>query len=290
MDSSLLIPTMGILRRYRPLLLGAGVLFGVSACAGDSPAAAPSAFSKQGLPARTSFALGVPATVPVRSLPLTAPLTFAPISLVLNPDTPAPTRPVLAETGRAPRTRVNGYAGVQLPLRGIANVRDGHITGTPVWVRDARTGRRLAESVTYYDGSFVVDVPTGPDGVPVVVSTELVDEVEAGLTTWLAAPVYLSPEMSEQSLVLGAGSTALTEFLQAVARLENGAGGGLKTARVEFSAGPRFAALVSGIDHIERESFARLAEASPELKDADSVKSLQAGIEQFVSRIAIRRD
>lgn len=291
MDGSLYKPRMGPVMLLMRALLGASVCLGVPSCAGGaaSPPQAPSLRQAQGLMARTSFALGPPSQSLPPATPLVTPMTLVPVSLLVEEKTGEQIRPVLASEGRASKTRVTGIARVGASMAGLANVRDGHVTGTPVWVRDARTGRRLAETITFYDGSFALDVSIGSEGLPVVVSTDLVDAKDPNTTVWLGAPVYLDLRTKEHDLVLGAGATALTVFLQAVARSSDDLPGPLLGDDV-FAAGPRFGALVTGIDEAERDSFARLAESAPEIREAQSLVALREGISRFVERIAQRSD
>jgi hypothetical protein len=243
---------------------------------------------------RTSFTLAPLGAALPEATPLVAP---APLGLA-DPEAVAPakaavaTPPPAAAPSSAVRVRVLGLARVAGDAAGMVNVRDGRITGTPVVARDARTGRRLAEAVTFYDGSFSIEVELEGESLPVIFSTSLVDAGDPGLTTAITAPAVLRRGELEHRIALTPGSTALTAFLEAVAGLEQDAappslGGG--DADPALAAGPRLGALIAGIDEGERESFARLAEAAPELKDASNVSALRDGIRRFVGRIAVRK-
>jgi hypothetical protein len=85
-----------------------------------------------------------------------------------------PAMPV-AEAATLHTVRLHGKATVPTRVRDLANVQDGHVSGSPVVVRDVATGRSLAEGVTYYDGSFMVDVPLAGNARAVVVSLDLVE-------------------------------------------------------------------------------------------------------------------
>lgn len=263
-------------------------------CQASGTATAPRAARKPtaSILAQTSFALapigeGLPDAAPIVSTPPALPVVSleAPAPTV---EPPAPPAPVAV----ARQVRVIGVARVPEEASRMANVRGGLITGTPVIVRDARTGRRLAEAVTYYDGSFVLEVALSTDPLPVIVSTSLVDAGDATLTVAITAPAVLVAEEREVRLNLTPGSTALTAFLGAVAGLEEGPVttlSGSEPVDPGIAAGPKLGALIAGIDAGERESFARLAEAAPELKAASDVATLRDGIRRFVGRIAVRK-
>jgi hypothetical protein len=243
---------------------------------------------------RTSFTLAPLGAVLPEATPLVAP---APLALA-DPEALAQARPAVATPPPAAtqpsavRVRVLGLARVAGEAVGMVNVRDGRITGTPVVARDARTGRRLAEAVTFYDGSFTLEIALEGESLPVILSTALVDAGDPGLTTAITAPAVLRRGELEHRIALTPGSTALTAFLEAVAGLEQDAAPpslGGDEADPAVAAGPRLGALIAGIDEGERESFARLAEAAPELKEASNVSALRDGIRRFVGRIAVRK-
>ncbi|MEB3328265.1 MAG: hypothetical protein VKQ33_03415 [Candidatus Sericytochromatia bacterium] len=234
------------------------------------------------------------------ALPAATPLLAPPALTLQDPEAllPAGVTAVLPVTQAATtptsgvRVRVLGLARVVGEVAGLVNVQDGRITGTPVVVRDARTGRRLAEAVTFYDGSFSLDVELEDATLPVILSTSLVDAGDPGLTTAITAPAVLRQDEVEHRVALTPGSTALTAFLEAVAGLQQGAAPGALEGAVSdpaVAAGPRLGALISAIDDGERESFARLAEAAPELKEASNVSALREGIRRFIGRIAVRK-
>ncbi|MEB3196392.1 MAG: hypothetical protein VKP62_04235 [Candidatus Sericytochromatia bacterium] len=239
------------------------------------------------LMARTSFSLA-PAQL---ELPPLVPLLGGAPGGGLLPPGPLPAvavAPAPVSVGHV--VRLLGRALVAEDLRGSANVSGGYVTGTPVLVRDARSGRQLAEGITFYDGSFSVEVRFVPEGLPVIVSTMLVDAADQKLTTPLTAPAMLRAGQGEQRISLTPGSTALTSFLQAVAGLD--ADDKLPADGPDLAAavGPKLGALIAGIDDGERDSFSRLAESAPEMREASSVQTLKEAIRRFVGRIAVRRN
>ncbi|MEB3220835.1 MAG: hypothetical protein VKS61_02040 [Candidatus Sericytochromatia bacterium] len=268
---------------------------GLTGCQGTGVTLAPQSVRRvpAALLTRTSFTIApLGASLP-DATPLLAPIAVvAPEPEAVATVSPVPAAPApLADRLSVQRVRVLGVARVPEDATGMANVREGFITGTPVVVRDARSGRRLAEAVTFYDGSFTLDVPLEGAALPVIVSTSLVDAADPRVTTSITAPAVLRRDQGEHRLALTPGSTALTAFLEAVAGIEKGTTPDLSGSLADpaFAAGPRLGALIAGIDEGERESFARLAEAAPELKAASDVPTLRDGIRRFVGRIAVRK-
>ncbi|MEB3284496.1 MAG: hypothetical protein VKN33_04340 [Candidatus Sericytochromatia bacterium] len=244
--------------------------------------------ASQGLLSRTSLPLTPNVSVLPSALPLAADTSVPLFPLLLEHDSPPEVAGTTPFSHSVERIRLTGFARVNPGLENLANVSEGRVIGTPVRVRDARTGRHLFETVTFYDGSFSIEMPIGVPGLPVVVSTELVNAGDSKITLSLSAPSYLSQGIRQQEVVLGAGATALTLFLQAVASRASDSGLPFVGLGGEFFAGPRFGALVRGIDEAERESFSRLAESAPEIRDAQTLLSLQEGIQRFVKRISQR--
>jgi hypothetical protein len=182
-----------------------------------------------------------------------------------------------APAGAAPAraVRVHGWATVPTSLKDLANVQDGKVSGSPVLVKDAASGRTLAKGVTYYDGSFMVDVPLMNSQRAAIVAIDLVDRADATRTATLQAPVLLKSGVDQAEVALTPGSTALVEFLAQVATVEAG----------ETGPKPRLGDLISTFEPAEQKQFAKLAEASPEMRQVSSLTGFATGIRQYVGRL-----
>ena len=185
--------------------------------------------------------------------------------------------------------RLLGVALVPARVTGLANVHDGRVTGTALRVLDAGGGRRIASAVTFYDGSFEVDVAFRGAKIAVVLALDLVAGGVPVARTTLSSPILLQAGEPERRIPITPGSTALTSFLGAVAVAPDA--GQKATPKdlgdVTAMAGDRFQGLIAGLDDDERESFTRLAEASPELTAAADLRGIDAGIRGFVGRLTV---
>lgn len=185
--------------------------------------------------------------------------------------------------------RLTGAAIVNPLAVGIANVLAGRVTGSTVRVLEAMGGQKVASGVTFFDGSFSVEVRFRAARQGVVLVVDLVDAADPAARATLAAPVLLHAGEGERRLAITPGSTALVSFLGAVARSPTA---GKKAEAVDPAdlvavAGPTFGGLVAGVEDDERESFAAWAEASPDLAGAASVATIRDGIRKFVDRLTV---
>lgn len=188
------------------------------------------------------------------------------------------------DAGAAPATalravRLHGWASVPAGIQGLANVQNGKVSGSPVVVTSATTGRLLARGVTYYDGSFLVDVPMGGSQVAAVVAIDLVDRTDETRTARLEAPVMLHAGVDDAEVNLGPGSTALVQFLSQVATAP--AGNSAEEA-------PGLGDLIATFAPADQQQFAKLAEASPEIQKVSTLMTFQTGIQAYVGRLTGR--
>lgn len=184
------------------------------------------------------------------------------------------------ETPVASRTvRLHGWASVPASIQDLANVQNGKVSGTPVVVTSAATGRLLAKGVTYYDGSFLVDVPLTGSQVPALVAIDLVDRDDETRTATLQAPVMLQAGIDQAEVNLGPGSTALVAFLSQVATASGGAAA---------EEPPRLGDLIATFAPADQQQFAKLAEASPEIQKVSTLVTFQTGIQAYVGRLTGR--
>ncbi len=185
--------------------------------------------------------------------------------------------------------RITGVALVNPNATGMANVSEGRVTGSTVRVIEANGARRLASAVTFYDGSFAVDVRFRAARQSVVLAVDLVDAVDRTSRATLAAPVVLQAGEVERRLAITPGSTALASYLGAVAAAPDAGQRAVATDPADFSTvvGPVFGGLIAGVDDDERESFVKMAESSPELAGAASLPAIRDGIRKFVGRLTV---
>jgi hypothetical protein len=171
--------------------------------------------------------------------------------------------------------RLQGWATVPASMTGLANVQNGKVSGSPVVVTSATTGHVLAKGVTYYDGSFLVDVPVAGPQLAAVVAIDLVDKADQTKTATLQAPVMLYPGVNQAEVDLGPGSTALVQFLSQVAT----------ASTPDVAAQPRLSDLIANFATADQRQFAQLAEASPEIQKVSSLLAFQSGIQAYVGRL-----
>lgn len=201
----------------------------------------------------------------------------------------------LAEPALAPGTGTAGMREVSIVGRvrvaeeatGIVNVREGYVTGTPIVMTDALTGRRLASAVTFYDGSFTFSLRVKASKVAAVVSTELLAADDPAERAVLSSPLFLRAGDTERRIDVTPGSTALTGFLRSLAAELGSAGTALPADPPDHAAlvGPKFAGLIAGLDEEEHDSFVGLADRSSELAGATSLVAIRDGIDHFVGRL-----
>jgi hypothetical protein len=174
--------------------------------------------------------------------------------------------------------RVRGYATVPTTVRNLLNVQDGKVSGTPVEVRDALTGKVMAKGVTFYDGSFLVEVPCFGAQRSAIVAIDLVARDDANRTMSLQAPVVVRRGQDDAQVTLTPGSTALMAFFASVATEGASAGGAKQLSDMIASFAPD-----------DQSRFASLAEMSPEISTASTLASFESGIRQYVGRLRGRR-
>jgi hypothetical protein len=197
---------------------------------------------------------------------------------VLTPAMPA------AEAATLHTVRLHGKATVPTRVRDLANVQDGLVSGSPVAVRDVATGRSLAEGVTYYDGSFMVDVPLAGSARAVVVTLDLVERSAAGRTAALQAPVMLRAGIARMDVTLSPGTTALTAFLSRLAVVQ------APTAPAIGEVEREFGSLIAVFEPEAQTTFARMAESAPEIRQADSLAGFETGIQAYVGRLTSKSE
>jgi hypothetical protein len=195
----------------------------------------------------------------------------------------------IGATNSAPLTLASGDAANKatgtLRLSGVAkapslieaqtaNVKNGFVVGSPLKVIEAATGRVIKQGVTYYDGSFQIDVPTAGVTTPAVVSVELVDAKDSTKTFELEAPVVLDKGLTQVTgMQLTTGSTGMVMLYRLWAQ---DAKGSVDTME--------FAKLISSTTADTTRSFGLLVAQDPTIPGAKDVASLQTALVAYVER------
>jgi hypothetical protein len=185
------------------------------------------------------------------ALPTTPSLSFAPVS---DP------REVVRLTGKV-------SAPNALDAR-TTNVKNGRVVGSPIRVTDALTGKTLKQGVTYYDGSFQIDVPASVGSRPLLVKVSLVDDQASGKTLELATPLTLSRGQDQVSgLTISPETTALVTLYRQLSPQSKD-----------------FAHLVASTTQDATLTFASLARQNKAIQQAASVGALDSALKAYVSR------
>jgi hypothetical protein len=225
-----------------------------------------------------AMALGVAGCRAPGAMPL-------PTAFVIDSIAPATaTAPEAAQPAGAPtgQVRLHGYATVPVGVKDVANVQEGRVSGSPVRIRDVATGRTLAQGVTYYDGSFQVDVAIPGNQRAVIVAIDLVDRADRGRTTPLEAPLMLRAGITASEVTLNPGTTALAAFLARLAEEQSAEAPDSIATRSELGS------LIAAFEPETQSQFAMLAEKSPELTEVHTLTGFEAGIQTYVGRLTSR--
>jgi hypothetical protein len=249
----------------RPILLGASA-------APASAKASADAVTVQAI--KPKIALGPtaapasPVATPSPSASPTPAPSTGPAGL-LGPESAARTSPsdksVLRLSGTA-------YAPDGLSAR-TSNVKAGRVIGSPLRIEDARTGRVLKQGVTYYDGSFQIDVPLGEGPQALVLSIDLVDAADPKKTLTLSAPLSADRALGMvERLQVSPGTTGLVLLYRKLAAAK-GSASGLEMAKLVLATTP---------DALE--AFAGLMGRDKAVQGAADVPGLDAALKAYVAR------
>ncbi len=182
-----------------------------------------------------------------------------------------------SQADHAHSVRLTGIALVPALLEGAAaNVHEGRVVGSPVRLEDPRSGRLLARGVTYYDGSFQLDVPVGEATVPGVLTVDLMPALSEGSPVTLALPLSLSQTVHEEHAPdLSVGSTALIALYR-------------QMAASDAAPATRLANLVANTTPDVVNKFAEMAERAPVLGTAHDLPGLRDGLAAYVAEATTR--
>jgi hypothetical protein len=200
------------------------------------------------------------------------------------PSTAAPAATPAAPS--APNSRVVRLSGVvQVPTAldaRTANVKNGFAIGTPIRVIEVATGRVLKQDVTYYDGSFQLDLSAPTTAQPVVLAIDLVDAADEQVTCTLETPLVLDKGISTvDNVAVTIGSTALVMMYRRWAEAEQG------TAQPSSYALARFI-LSTSADTTK--SFGLLVAQDAQIPVAADVASLKKALEGYVARAQAKQE
>jgi hypothetical protein len=156
-----------------------------------------------------------------------------------------------------------------------SNVKAGRVIGSPLRIADARTGKVLKQAVTYYDGSFQLDLPLAEGLQPLLLTIDLVDAADAKKTLTLEAPLAADRALGMvEKLQISPGSTAMVGLYRKLGAAK-GAGAGAELAR-----------LVLATTADAADSFALLVAKDKSVQSASDVASLEAALKTYVARSA----
>jgi hypothetical protein len=199
---------------------------------------------------------------------------------------PSPTsEPVLPALPVDDERKLSLLGHVVLPdgVTGLANARDGVMSGAPVRVIDLLTGKQLGQGVTYYDGSFRAEVPALVGKRSVLLMAMLVDATSREELFPLQTVLQLQPELTEQiDLELGPGSTAWVALLQRIAAVQLDAPAPDWTRFTPGVIARALADMVANSDPLAPSTFLVFARADEGLRSAASPQALRQGIDRLV--------
>jgi hypothetical protein len=223
-----------------------------------------------------------PASPPVALVPTPEPTFLASPAIAFLDDAPPALPPA-----RDHQLSLIGMVTLPRSVAGLANAREGVVVGTPVEVLDVLSGSRLGQGSTFYDGSYVVEVPARVGKRPVVLKVALVDAVTRKPLCPLYAPAVLATDEEHQTLDVGPGSTAWLALLYALAARKTAQPAPDWAQLMPGLATRTLAELIVGQQPDEAWKFASYAEG-PALGAPTSAGELRQAIDQVVAGFVAR--
>jgi hypothetical protein len=214
-----------------------------------------------------------PDAAPVAAVPQEVPASL--------PEVPAEL-PAITTTRKL---RLFGHASLPRAVAGLANAKDGMLVGAPVSLRDVPSGRVLANGVTFYDGSFVLEVPADLGKRPVLVTVALVDGTTRAPLFPLAAPLQLAPELGEQTVEVRPASTAWYALLYRMAASHTNAPPPDWTTLTPGVTSRVLAGMIAGSRPEALDSFSLLAAGDDGLARPATARDLRQAIQGLVERL-----
>lgn len=182
---------------------------------------------------------------------------------------------------------LTGRVTVPPAVADLADVHQGLASGAPVRVVDVLTGGVIAAAVTYYDGSYTVDIPPGIGRRPVLVCCDLVtgsivDAITGTPLLTLEAPLEMDPALRTQTRDVSAGSTVWVALLASLA----GAPG--QWERLDVGAvAHKVGGIIAGQDPAA-EALAESLATTPAITQATTAEALRAAITASAARFGGR--
>ncbi|MFN3428858.1 MAG: hypothetical protein ACK46X_02775 [Candidatus Sericytochromatia bacterium] len=179
--------------------------------------------------------------------------------------------------------RLGGIVAVPPGLEAsTANVKGGLVVGSPVRVVEAATGRVLKQGVTYYDGSFQIDLPAPTSAAPALISVDLVDAKDDQKTTTLELPLLLQRDIGVvEGLTVTAGTTALVMLYRRWAEAE---------PKDDEPSTFGLARYILATSADTTQSFGLLVAQDPQIPASKDVTALKAAIEGYVARAQTKKE
>ncbi|MDB5096511.1 MAG: hypothetical protein JWM80_932 [Cyanobacteria bacterium RYN_339] len=220
----------------------------------------------------------LPDTAPIAAMPQQV---IEPVEDVLPGVLPAELPPVVTTR----MLRIFGHVTLPKAVDGLANTKDGAVIGAPVVLRDVPTGRKLGSAVTFYDGSFFLDVAADVGKRPVVLTVDLIDAKTRAPLFPLAAPLQLAPELAEQHVEIGPATTAWYALLYSVAARKTKAPPPDWTVLVPGVTTRTLGGLIVGSKANAVDSFSLLASGDGGIMKPETPTALRAAIQRLVDRL-----
>jgi hypothetical protein len=179
--------------------------------------------------------------------------------------------------------RLGGVVAVPPGLEAsTANVKGGLVVGSPVRVVEAATGRVLKQGVTYYDGSFQIDLSAPTSATPALISVDLVDSKDDQKTATLELPLLLQRDIAVvEGLTVTAGTTALVLLYRHWAEAE---------PNDDEPSTYGLARYILATSADTTKSFGLLVAQDPQIPAAKDVTALKAAIESYVARAQTKKE
>lgn len=217
------------------------------------------------------------------ALPVAADAVVAPDAVPSAP----PTREMTAST-RDGAVRLMGVARLTRPVEAANVAPDGAVAGSAVTVTDVMTGKRVGLTVSFYDGSFYVDVPLANGQRAVLVTLELVERGGTHRAT-VAAPALLKAGEGEHDLHVNLGTTVLATVFSDMAVIKDGQQPGDQPLVVPAGGSRTFGSMIASLDPADLPKFEALFSGAPDLTAPTNVPDLAAGLRRYAESLRASR-
>jgi hypothetical protein len=200
---------------------------------------------------------------------------------------PSSTREI-ATSVRDGAVRLQGVARLYRAVAAANVAPDGSVAGSAVVVTDVMTGKRAAMATSFYDGSFVVDVPLADGQRAVLVTLELVERGGSHRAV-VGAPALLKAGEVEHDVRVNLGTTVLATLFSDMAVLKDGQQPGDQPLVVPAGGNHTFGSLIASLDPADLPKFEALFAGAPELTTPTNVADLAAGLRSYAQTLRASR-